>query len=67
MVELKHAMKEKDDQIGLNKGPTIVLARKGGPKKQSPRSCSFLSKTSLPNMGWICVFSIYLKKYSSIL
>ena len=30
--------------FALKKGPVFSLPTKGGPKKQSPRSCSFLSK-----------------------
>ena len=44
MVELKCLIKEKEGWIALNKGPTISLAKKGGPKKQSPRILQFLSK-----------------------
>ena len=44
MVELKCLIKEKDDQIALNQGPTISLAKKGGSKKQSPRILQFLIK-----------------------
>ena len=37
-------IKEKEDRIALNKGPTISVARKGGPKKQCPRVLQFLIK-----------------------
>ena len=44
MVELKCLIKEMDDWIALNKGPTISFERKGGLKKQSPRILQFLIK-----------------------
>ena len=43
-MELKCLIKEKDDGIALNKGPTISLTRKRGPKKQSPRVLQFIIK-----------------------
>ena len=49
-VELKCIIKEKDDGIALNKGPTISFVRKGPQKKQSPRVLQFSSKAPLPNM-----------------
>ena len=43
-VELKCLIKEKEGRIALNKGPTISLAKKGGPKKQIPKVLQFLIK-----------------------
>ena len=37
-------IKEKDDRIALNKGPTISPAKKGGPKKESTRILKVLMK-----------------------
>ena len=44
MVEVKGLIKEKEGCIALNKGLTVSLAKKGGPKKQSPRVLQFLIK-----------------------
>ena len=44
MVELKCLIKEKEGWIALNKGPTISLAKKGGPKNQIPKVLQFLIK-----------------------
>ena len=51
MVEPKCLTKEKEGGIALNKGPTISLAKKEGRRSKAQGSCSFSSKTSLPNMG----------------
>ena len=37
-------IEKKESRIALNKGPTISLARKRGPKKQSARVLQFLMK-----------------------
>ena len=47
----------------------FLLRKKEGQRSKAQGSCSFSSKTPLPNMGSICkcVFWIYLKRYFSIL
>ena len=51
MVELKCLIKEKEGWIALNKGPTISLAKKGGPKNQIPKVLQFLIKDTTAYHG----------------
>ena len=46
IAELECPIKEKEDRIASNKGPTISPTRKGGPKNQCPRVLQFLIKRS---------------------
>ena len=48
IAELECPIKEKEDRIASNKGPTISTTRKGGPKNQSPKVLQlFIKGTTL--------------------
>ena len=53
-------IKQKEDRIPLNKGPTVSPTRKGGLKKQSPKVLQFLIRVTRILMSQTSIFAIVL-------